>query len=55
MSWGNFPLEDMEELGEEEDGGLPAHLEVDPQEKLFWSKIASLIISYLSSIHVEIR
>eukprot|EP00490_Sorites_sp_Unknown_P014790 CAMPEP_0114640406 /NCGR_PEP_ID=MMETSP0191-20121206/1683_1 /TAXON_ID=126664 /ORGANISM="Sorites sp." /LENGTH=219 /DNA_ID=CAMNT_0001852331 /DNA_START=24 /DNA_END=679 /DNA_ORIENTATION=+ len=24
--------EDMEELGEEEDGGLPAHLEVDPQE-----------------------
>jgi len=23
----------MEELGEEEDGGLPAHLEVDPQEK----------------------
>ena len=55
MSWGNFPLEDMEELGEEEDGGLPAHLEVDPQEKFFVSKIASLIISYLSSIHVEIR
>ena len=22
----------MEELGEDEDGGLPAHLEVDPQD-----------------------
>ena len=28
----NLPTEDMEELGEDEDGGLPAHLEVDPQD-----------------------
>lgn len=49
--------EEVEELGEEEDGGLPAHLEVDPQEKLEIKNrieiMTLLATSHLS--HVEIR